>query len=104
MDRRKIKSIRSFNLTIDCIEKLEELSEKTEAHNKSAIVERLIKHEYIMTLAKVEKEAGNILDYGEPHVAVYAVREAYSKRNAYDVPKCPPKHIEGRCRVCWGVE
>jgi|LWDU01.1.fsa_nt_gi hypothetical protein len=104
MDRRKIKSIRSFNLSIDCIEKLEELSEKTAAHNKSAIVERLIKHEYIMTLAKAEKEKGNILDYGEPHIQPLAFREAYAKRYAYDEPKCNPKHPDGRCRVCWGVE
>jgi len=104
MDRKKIKMIRSFNLSIDCIEKLEELSEKTKAHNKSAIVQRLIEHEYLMTMAKAEKEKGNILDYGEPHVAVFAVREAYSKRYAYDEPKCPPKHIQGRCRTCWGVE
>lgn len=104
MNRKKIKMIRSFNLSIDCIEKLEELSERTKAHNKSAIVQRLIEHEYLMTLAKEEKAKGNILDYGEPHIVVIAVREAYSKRNAYDTPKCPPNHVKGRCRTCWGVE
>lgn len=102
--RREMKSVRSFNLTIGAIERLEVLTEKTKAHNRSAIVERLIHHEYIMAMAKADKAQGRIIDYGEPHIADYESRVAYSKRWGYEEPKCNPNLMSGKCRVCWGEE
>jgi hypothetical protein len=94
------KRVRSFNLSDSCIDKLEHLSHITKTHNKSAIVQRLIEHEYIMTMAKREKAQGKILDYIEPHLLEYAARSAFAESNNLIEPRCNPGAAEGRCAVC----
>jgi hypothetical protein len=102
-DRQRTKEkkrVQSFNLSDSCIDKLNHLSDITKAHNKSAIVQRLIEHQYIMVMAKREKAQGKILDYAEPHIQTYEQRVGYANANNLDTPRCNPHHMNGRCSVC----
>lgn len=102
-DRQKTKEkkrVRSFNLSDSCIDKLDHLSDITKAHNKSAIVQRLIEHQYIMVMAKREKAQGKILDYVEPHIQDYDSRVAFAAHHGLNTPRCNPGDTRGRCSVC----
>ncbi|HIJ51319.1 MAG TPA: hypothetical protein HPP54_09755 [Nitrospinae bacterium] len=102
-DRQKTKEkkrVQSFNLSDSCIDKLNHLSDITKAHNKSAIVQRLIEHQYIMEMAKREKAQGRILDYTEPHIQTYEQRKGYANAKGLESPRCNPNHMNGSCGVC----
>ena len=90
------RRVRSFNLDDAHYREMKRLS-AIEGISMSDILNRMLWHQFAQ--AKVEKDIENgIQTTLEIHVSAEEIR---AKRKD---GKCNPKHILGKCSICWGEE
>jgi len=90
------RRVRSFNLDDAHYREMKRLS-AVEGISMSDILNRILWHQFAQ--AKVAKDIENgIQTTLEIHVSAEEIRAKRKDK------KCNPKHILGKCSICWGVE